>query len=125
MPDFIDLGISYEPKYTEERYEDEMGKKTYPCTYITSDKPIEFGDAGTAEIRYKLIEKTEKNRDGKEEYRYELELHGIMPMESGDMEEDDEEEDEEKPMKRKAKKGFGQNFGEMLDKARMARDGDE
>jgi hypothetical protein len=112
MPEYIDLGVSHEVK------EESFGKphKAYPCTYITSKEPIDFGDAGTAEIKYRLIEKTERSRDGEDEYRYELELHGIAPLEA---EEIDEEED---APKRKSREGLTQNFGDMLDKAKKRRE---
>jgi hypothetical protein len=113
MPDYIDLGVSHEMK--EESFDKQ--RKSFPCTYITSKEPIDFGDAGTAEIKYRLVEKTERSRDGEEEYRYELELHGIAPLET---EEIDEEEDE--MPKRKSRDGLTQNFGDMLDKAKKNRE---
>jgi hypothetical protein len=120
MPDnFIDLGISHDPETTVEITQEAGPRKTYPCVYITSPEAIDFGDAGTAEIKYKLVEKTERNRDGKDEYRYELEVRGISPQESMDMEDDDEEEEYVKPKKAK---GLTQNFGDMLDKAKKSRE---
>jgi hypothetical protein len=113
MPDYIDLGVSHEVK--ESSFD--RPNKAYPCTYITSKEPIDFGDAGTAEIQYKLVEKTERSRDGEDEYRYELELHGIAPMETQEIDEDDEE-----MPKRKSRDGLTQNFGDMLDKARKSRE---
>lgn len=108
MP-FTDLGVSHEIK--EESFD--KTRKSYPCTYITSKEPIDFGASGTAEIRYKLVEKAEKERNDEKEYRYEIEIHGVAPIDS-------EEMDEEEP-----RKGLTQNFGEMLDRARKGRDSDD
>ncbi len=120
MPDnFIDLGVSHEPEATVEITQEAGPRKSYPTLYLKGDSPIDFGDAGTAEIKYKLVEKSEKNRDGKEEFCYELEVRGISPQESMDV---DEEEEEEKYIKPKKAKGLTQNFGDMLDKAKMARE---
>jgi hypothetical protein len=118
MPDYIDLGVSHEPDTTVEiKQEIDGPRKSYPCTYITSKEPIDFGAAGTAEIKYRLVEKTERSRDGEEEYRYELELHGIAPMETEEI-----DDDEEEMPKRKSRDGLTQNFGDMLDRAKKSRE---
>lgn len=116
MHDFIDLGVSCEMNsYTGEAA---ATKKTFPCLYITSEDPIEFGDTGTASIQYKVVERAEKNRDGKTEHRYELEVRKIAPTDE-EMDGDDEGEDV-MPMKRKPK-ALKQSFGDALDKARASR----
>lgn len=120
MPEFIDLGISRTPEATIE-IKEEAPDKYYPCFYLTSEEPVDLGDAGTAIIRYKLIERAEKTRDGKDEYRYELEVHGISPVSS---EEVDDEIEEEVPVKKK-KRGLTQNFGDILDKVTEKRSRDE
>lgn len=107
MPEFIDLGVSDDAVEVIEAKAGNGHKKHFPCLYITSKEPIDLGDSGTAEIRYKLVEKAERERDGKEEHRYEIEVHGIQPMEM---------DDEDEP-----KKGLTQNFGEALDKAEASR----
>lgn len=120
MPEYTDLGIvcdmTAEPKAPIEN------KKAYPCLYVTSEDPIDFSEIGTASIHYGLIESTEKNRDGKTEYRYELEVRKIAPTEEGM--EDDEGEDV-MPVKRKPKGGLKQSFGDALDKARASRYSEE
>lgn len=89
MP-FTELGISHTPEATikiEKEMEMDGPKKSYPCLYIRSDKPVDLSDAGTATIKYKLIERSEKSRDDREEYCYELEIHAIEPGEAEEMEE--------------------------------------
>lgn len=90
-------------------------KKSYPCLYVTSEDPIDFSELGTASIHYCLIESAENNRDGKTEYRYELEVRKIAPTDE-DMDGDDEGEDV-MSVKRKPKGGLKQSFGDALDKA--------
>lgn len=120
MHDFIDLGVS--PKDKESiMSESHYDKPSFPCLYITSDEAIEFGDVGTATVKYKVVEHAEKNREGVTEHRYELEIHGIKPEETEEM----DEGMDEMPMNPKPKRGLSQNFGEMLDKARKSRYSEE
>lgn len=88
MP-FTELGISHTPEATikiEKEMEMDGPKKCYPCLYIRSDRPVDLADAGTATIKYSLVEKCERSRDDKEEYCYELEIHAIEPGEAEEME---------------------------------------
>ena len=105
MP-FTELGISHTPEATikiEKEMEVDGPKKCYPCLYIRSDKPVDLSDAGTATIKYKLVEKPERSRDDRDEYCYELEIHAIEPGEA--------EEVEEKP--KKGRRGLADALEEL------------
>lgn len=115
MPEFQDLGIIHSHESVCEEVKEDGPKKIYPCLYITSKEPIDLGDEGTAQIKYKLIERSQKNRNDKEEFCYELEVYGIAPIESEEIEED-------MPSKKEGKR-LTQNFGEMLERAQGDRAG--
>jgi len=80
-------------------------KKSYPCLYITSEKEIDLASQGTAEIKYRVVEKSESSRNGKTSYRYELEVQGITPTSSSEEDADEKEES-----------GAGKKLGEALKK---------
>lgn len=121
MPEYTDLGIVCD--MTAEPKGPMKDKKSYPCLYVTSEDPIDFSELGSASIHYGLIESAEKNRDGKTEYRYELEVRKIAPIDE-EMDGDGEGEDVI-PVKRKPKGGLKQSFGDALDKARAIRYSEE
>jgi hypothetical protein len=115
--EFIDLGITDKPhECTGMSISSGSDKPRYPCLYITSEEELDLGDAGVAEIKYKRTEKSEKTRDGKSTYCYELEIRGINPVSSEDVE---EEEGDEPEAKVKVSKIVVRPLGEIIDKAKV------
>lgn len=100
MADYIDLGSKPEESIAAPSKGPSI---YYPHITITGPEEIGLSGEGEAMIRYKEVESSNSTRNGKKQYRCELEVMSIKPMGKG----------KSSPME----KPKGKSFSEALDEA--------
>lgn len=78
----MNLGVKYDEKESMAMPKSTSGDKTsYPTLYVSGIK--KEGDLPDGEFTFtgkgKLVSKTETNRNGKETYSFEIEVHDLTP----------------------------------------------
>lgn len=82
----------------EVKTEKEEPKVYYPSLYVEGLlESLEISGEGTATVKFKVVQSTEKERDGKKTYCYDIEIHDFSP-------------------KGKSKKSDGEELDELRDR---------
>jgi len=67
-------------------------KEVFPSFYLSDLKnPIDLPDEGTAEIKYKVVSRTESTRDGETKCSYDIEIQELTPTSKTATASDDDE----------------------------------